>query len=204
MQVISVPPVGFGANSYLLTKDNTSAVCIDPSSPHVLFEAEKRSLQVRYVLLTHGHFDHVGGCLSMQKAGATILLPEGDSSMMTDENRNMGAFFGKPVPPYTARLLQSEKPFSLCGISVRPIFTAGHTRGSTCYLVEDMLFSGDTIFSDGVGRTDLPTGNGEELKASLLRLKELAKERDYILYPGHGEPSTLRASLSYILGENIC
>ena len=156
MQVYKIKPVGFASNCYLLTADGKEAVAIDPSQPRVIEEAKKLGLQIKYVLLTHGHYE----------LGESAVLPFSVSFTVTD---------GEIV--------------SLCGIDFHVMATPGHTAGSACYLTEDKIFSGDTLFLGCVGRWDLPTGNRAAVFRSVKRLYEL--KGDYIVYPGHGENTTL-------------
>ena len=93
MQVIKIYPKGFASNTYLVTEDGKRAVAIDPAQPRVLKEAEKRGLNVEYVLLTHGHFDHTGGCAALQAQGAKVGCLEAEKPLATGEE-NLAAYFG--------------------------------------------------------------------------------------------------------------
>lgn len=189
MQVYKIYPLGFAANSYLITADGKSAVAVDPAQPRILDEAKKRGLEVKYVLLTHGHFDHIGGCAALQAAGAKIGCLESERALATGKN-NLAEEFGVPMSAFTVDFtFHDGELLELCGLHVRVIATPGHTAGGACYLIGDRLFTGDTLFAGDVGRTDLPTGSGVALTASLKKLYAL--EGDHIVCPGHGEDSTL-------------
>ena len=189
MKVYKIYPIGFAANSYLFTADGKSAVAVDPAQPRILDEAKKRGLQVGYVLLTHGHFDHIGGCAALQAAGAKVGCLAEEASLATGKN-NLAAEFGVPVSAFTVDFtFHDGDVLALCGMQVRVIATPGHTAGGACYLVEDRLFTGDTLFAGDVGRTDLPTRSGRALMQSVKKLFTLGD--DCIICPGHGEDSTL-------------
>lgn len=192
MQIYPIFPNGFAANSYLVTADGARAVCIDPASPHVLKEAKRRGLDVQFVLLTHGHFDHVGGCAAFSQTGAKIGCLSAEKRLA--EQENAGELFGVSVPAFSVDFtFEDGECLLLAGLSFRVLATPGHTAGSACFLLAEeappALFTGDTLFCGSVGRTDLPTGDARRLEESLARL--CALPFDCKLYPGHGEISTL-------------
>ncbi len=195
MQVFKIYPVGFASNSYLITTDGKTALCIDPAQPRILDEAKKRGLNVTHVLLTHGHFDHIGGVAVLQKAGAQAGCLAGEERLAL--NNNLADFFGEEeVEPFKIDFtVKDGEELELAGIKIKVISTAGHTAGGACYLIENNLFTGDTLFEGSVGRSDLPTGNGAELLKSVKRLYALAG--DYKVYAGHGEDTTLENERKY-------
>ena len=189
MQVIRIFPKGFAANTYLVTEDGKSAVAIDPAQPRVAEEAEKRGLKVEYVLLTHGHFDHTGGCAALQAQGAKIGCSETEKPLATGEG-NLAAYFSAPLAPFAVDFtFRDGETLDLCGLRFRVIATPGHTAGSVSFLCGDTLFTGDTLFAGDVGRTDLPTGSGAALVNSVKKLYAL--DGDYRVCPGHEEDTTL-------------
>lgn len=195
VKVIKLYPKGFASNCYFLTADGETAIAIDPGQPRILFEARKRGLSVKHILLTHGHFDHIGGCSLLQKAGAQIGCSEKELPLVNGAD-NMAEAFASPVSPFRIDFtVKDGEILELDGITVRVMETPGHTAGSVCYFAENNLFTGDTLFADGAGRTDLPTGNEGELRESLYRLS-LIKE-DYTVYTGHGENTTLDYEKKY-------
>lgn len=188
-KIYKIYPIGFAANSYLITADGKSAVAVDPAQPRILDEAKKRGLEVKYVLLTHGHFDHIGGCAALQAAGAKVGCLEAERALATGKN-NLAEEFGVPMSAFTVDFtFRDGDQLDLCGIHVRVVATPGHTSGGACFIAGDRLFTGDTLFAGDVGRTDLPTGSGAALTASLKKLYAL--EGDFVVCPGHGEDSTL-------------
>ena len=194
MQIITIFPRGFGANTYVLTQDEKTAVVIDPSQPRVQEELEKRGLTAKYVLLTHCHFDHVGGVSALQNAGAKVLCSEKEKPLV-GTRADLFEAFGTPRTAYTIdETLQDNQTRKLCGMQIQTLYTPGHTVGSVCYLVQDEqgekhLFTGDTLFSDSIGRTDFLTGDMTALRASLRRL--VALQGDMPVYAGHNEATSL-------------
>ena len=189
MTIHKIYPKGFASNCYLITADGKTAVAIDPAQPRILEEAKKLDLTVKFVLLTHGHFDHIMGCAALQEAGAKVgcLAREKD---LTLGSANMGSAFGVRVPKFSVDFtFEDGEILKLCGMQFEILATPGHTAGSCCIRLDRALFTGDTLFLEEVGRTDLPTGNAAELHESLKKLAAL--EGDYTLYAGHDEDSTL-------------
>ena len=195
MQVFKIYPIGFAANSYLVTADGKNAVAVDPAQPRILQEAEKRGLTVKAVLLTHGHFDHIGGCAALQAAGAKIGCLTAERPLVTGTD-NLAAQFGVPMSAFRIDFtFEDGTMLDLCGMHFRVIATPGHTAGGACYAAEGCLFTGDTLFAGDVGRTDLPTGSGRDLMRSVQKL--FALEGDHTIYAGHGEDSTLSYERKY-------
>ncbi len=194
MQIITIYPRGFGANAYALTQDGKSAVVIDPSGGKVESELIKRGLAPAYVLLTHCHFDHVGGVAVLQQSGAKVLC-SAKTKALIGTSADLFDMAGMPRVPFTVdETFDENEEKLLCGMRIKAIPTPGHTSGSVCYLVTDneggrYLFTGDTLFLGSIGRTDFPTGNIGDLRASLKRLSAL--DGDMPVYPGHNEQTTL-------------
>ncbi len=189
MKVFKIYPAGFAANTYFLTEDGVNAVCIDPAQPRVAEEAKKRGLTVTHVLLTHGHFDHIGGAAALEKAGAKIGCLDREKALALGKD-NCARLFGAEVAPFRICFtVHDGEILNLCGITIKTIATPGHTAGGACYLAGDCLFTGDTLFCGSVGRSDLPTGSGQELERSVKKLYAL--EGDYTVYAGHGKDTTL-------------
>ncbi|MDE7452816.1 MAG: MBL fold metallo-hydrolase [Clostridia bacterium] len=189
MKVIKVKPRGFASNSYILTADGKRAVVIDCAQPHVYEVCNKENLIPEYVLLTHGHFDHVGGCGKFFKEGAKICCGEKEEPLIFSAE-NKGLFGGVYIPEFEIeRTFSDGEEVELCGIKIKVIATPGHTSGGVCYLAGDCLFSGDTLFREGVGRCDLPTGSSAELIKSVKKLLNL--KGNCKVYCGHDEDTTL-------------
>ncbi len=180
----------YETNCYILWgNDSEECVVIDPGyEPEQVLDAVK-SLEktVAAILLTHGHFDHVGGVRAIfAQTDCDIYLCPADCSM--PEQMTAGTLC------YTNRYGEGDI-LNLAGLTIRVLQTPGHTPGSVCLLCEDALFAGDTLFAGSCGRTDLPGGSWEELTKSLSRLKAL--EGDYAVYPGHGGATRLSVERAY-------
>lgn len=195
MQVIKVLPVFSGSNSYIVTEDGKDAVVIDPSGENVSERLEVLSLNCKYVLLTHGHFDHVGGCKTLADTGAKIYCGEEEKDLIfSPEYLNM--FGGVYVPKFEVdKTVKGGEKLNLCGLPVEVMAASGHTKGGVCYIINDCIFTGDTLFQGSVGRCDLPYGDFNKLSKSLAKLNAL--KGDYKLYCGHGDDSTLDIERKY-------
>ena len=186
-------PLGSYQTNCSIVHEEHSKTCavIDPgyTPERVLAQAEKLGLQVDAVLLTHGHFDHVGGVEAIVKAtGCALWMREADyTQFKTPEN---DFFYPIHDCDFTeVQLCEEGEQIHAGGLTFTVMETPGHTWGSVCYLCENALFSGDTLFAGSCGRTDLPGGDGQTIVLSLERLAEL--EGDYTVYPGHGGATTL-------------
>ena len=193
MQIRKIYPRGFGANCYVLTEDGENAVVVDPSGNHVESKLIEWGLTPKYVLLTHCHFDHVGGVAALQASGAKVVCSEGEKPLVGTA-ADLFEAFGAPRKPFQVdKTVADGEEIELCGVRIKVLLTPGHTAGSTCYLVENdggrCLISGDTLFENSIGRTDFPTGDMGELRKSL---KKLAALDDMPVYAGHGEDTTVQ------------
>ena len=141
------------------------------------------------VLLTHGHFDHVGGVETIVKAtNCALWMRESDYTQFKNPQNDF--FYPIHDCDFTeVRFCEEGEQIHAGGLTFTALETPGHTWGSVCYLCEDALFSGDTLFAGSCGRTDLPGGDWQTIMLSLERLAEI--EGNYTVYPGHGESTTL-------------
>lgn len=204
MKVIKVEPLGFAANSFIITADNRSAIVVDPSQKRILDILEKHNLKCEYVLLTHGHFDHVGGADILSKQGAKVICSERERSLIFSESY-LSLFGGVQVPHFEVdKTVKDGEILRLCNLNVKVIETSGHSIGSVSYLIDDCIFSGDTLFRGSVGRCDLPTGNMGELVRSVKKLYSL--KGDFKVYCGHDLDTTLdyeRKNNMYVRESNV-
>lgn len=199
--MLKVHTLALGAyqtNTYIIhDSEATSCAVIDPGyeADTILKTAAQLGLTVDAVLLTHGHFDHVGAVEKIvEETGCQLWISESDWSQ-----------FPNPVTAYfypiancdfcEVQFCEDGEIIHAGGLTFKVIATPGHTHGSVCYLCENAMFSGDTLFAGSCGRTDLPGGSGKFLQASLERLAEL--EENYWVYPGHGESTTLTEEKRY-------
>jgi glyoxylase-like metal-dependent hydrolase (beta-lactamase superfamily II) len=179
-------------NCYVVWLDGRKdALVIDPGDEGEMIRGEMAALSLSpgAVLLTHGHFDHTGGLSAF--AGVPLYLHNEDLPMLNDPSINAAFLAGDSRPrPQSALPVRDGEELRLCGLSVRVLHTPGHTRGSVCYLIEDQaLFTGDTLFAGGFGRTDLYGGDEKALWQSLRKV--LSLENDVPVYPGHGRATSV-------------
>ena len=176
------------ANNYLIT-DTESGECalVDCSGEIDEMLRFVGSGKLKYILLTHGHFDHACCTAELcEKTGAIIVIGEGDAEMSHDTYKNLSGPFGFSWREYTPNLTVKEGDvISLGNSEISVISTPGHTPGCVCYITDDSIFTGDTIMVDGYGRTDFPGGNVQQLISSLRRLEEIVCTKN--MYPGHGD-----------------
>ena len=180
---------GWLSNCYLVS-EGSDAVIIDPSSPaeeitDILARAE---LTLRGILLTHGHFDHILSLDTMRDAtGAPAYLHCGDADFPADASKSCYlCFLGQDIRHRGAEvLLEGDEVLTFGALTFRVLHTPGHTGGCVCYRCGDALFTGDTLFAEGYGRTDLPGGSWSTLRKSLAMLAGMQGE-GLTIYPGHG------------------
>ena len=194
-KAVCVPAGALRANSYLVTADGASAVLIDCGGEEPLAEAERRGLRVAAVLLTHGHFDHIGGCAAAKRRGIPVGCAAAEERLIAAQPA-FAAQLGLRVPPFAPDFTFSGgDSLAYGGLTFRVLATPGHTPGGVCFACGGALFTGDTLFAGSVGRTDLPGGSAAELRESLRML--FALEGDYTVYPGHDTATTLAYERKY-------
>lgn len=180
-----------GVNTYFLVNENDRAAVVDPGEDGaaVLASAEKHGFKITACYLTHGHFDHMGCCKRLQDLGVKIYVSEKDADKLyTDKNE--GAVFGRRVEPLHAdNTFRDGDVLDFEGFKLRVMETPGHTAGSVCFFTELGIFSGDTLFYENAGRTDLADGDDADMERSLAKL--MAVKGDFTVYPGHGRATTL-------------
>lgn len=178
----------FNENCYIVYDDTSlDAVIIDPGSNFndIYSFIDRNKLKVQAILLTHGHFDHIMSCRKLQDLGYKIYISKEDSIMCDNTELNSAKAnnidFSIFTPDY---LLTNENELSFGIINVKIIKTPGHSMGGLSYIIENNLFSGDTLFYKGYGRTDLYGGNFREILVSIKTLLQYVKN-GYNLYSGH-------------------
>lgn len=149
---------------------------------------EIENVSLKYILLTHGHFDHVAG---IRKTEAKVLMHKNDLGLLNQVNNFLPMFgMGDITVPKIDKFIEDSEIIKLGNMEIKVIHTPGHTQGGVCYLVDNNLFSGDTIFRESVGRCDLEGGDFNQLVESIEN-KIFTLPNDVKIYPGHGKPTTV-------------
>ncbi len=176
LHIMDGPPLY--TNGFLVISAKGSAVAVDPAADSALFAKalEENNAKLTHILLTHGHFDHIGSVEALRaEYGAKFMMNEADARHFGLHPDEVYSDFGK---------IQVDE------LEFETIFTPGHTPGSTCIRCGNELFTGDTLFAGDIGRTDLPGGDSRQMKLSLKKLCDAIQE-DVQVLPGHEEFSTL-------------
>ncbi len=190
------------ANNYLLIdEESKEAVLIDCSAarPELIKEIKDMGIKLKYILLTHGHFDHILGVDKFKEVfGIDAYVSEDDIPQVKASPEMIQMFTGLTVPQITGvdKFAADGDEFAIGNTKIKAISTPGHTEGGMCYLVEDKLFSGDTLFQRSVGRTDFPGGSFEKLSKSIKEKLFLLPD-DTEVYPGHGAKTTIGFEKKY-------
>ena len=184
-----------GTNCYII-KDTASraAVVIDPGGDAFVIKSALLEMDAfpAAILLTHGHFDHILALDELRTAKTVVCIHKNDAEMLIESDLISPSMIGyNPWPFQNADVLfdANDRHASVAGFDFEVIHTPGHTEGSVCYLFGDLLFTGDTLFCGGIGRTDFKGGDVEKMKSSLKLICSMPG--DYAVYPGHDKETTL-------------
>ena len=190
VNVYTLPLGAYETNCYVVHGQNsTRCIVIDPGykAGQILSFLEKKGLDLEAILLTHGHFDHVGAVRDL------VALTDCDVYLHPEETTMPPQMTAGPL--YYTHGLSKGQTLTLAGLTIGVLHTPGHTPGSVCFQIEDLLFTGDTLFAGSCGRTDFPGGSWNQMMASLDRLKNLSG--DYRVLPGHGPATKLSAERQF-------
>ena len=195
MEIYELKPLSLcDTNSFIVASESGSAVLIDAPSDanYILREISDRGLTLKKILLTHGHFDHIGAVADLHdKTGCEVYIHELDLPKLTDDKGMLADYFyvqglrkfsGAKTVADGDIIRQDELEFDV-------VHTPGHTSGSVCYIIGNVMFSGDTLFARSIGRTDMPDGDMDALMASLKVIDGLGG--DLRVLPGHMKETTL-------------
>lgn len=187
-------------NCYLLgcmvTKE---AGVIDPAeeSTAILNRLKNDGFSLKYIINTHGHADHIGGNSFLKSnTSAKLLIHKMDEDMLTDPQKNLSFYTGNLIQsPPADDYLEEGKNIKIGSLDVSVIHTPGHSPGSISLIIDKKIFTGDTLFANGIGRTDLPGGSMSEIKHSIKK-KLLVFDETCEIFPGHGPASNLGREIS--------
>lgn len=183
------------ANCYIVADEKTNeAVIFDPGDePERIIEViNNNKFNVKSIVLTHSHFDHIGGCSKIKEIfDVPLIICEGEEAIISNADLNLTSAFESGYTLNYDYVLKDGEKYSIGELEFKTIHTPGHTPGGACYFFEKegVLISGDTLFRYSIGRTDFPMGSTKDIIKSLSRLSLL--DDDVIVYPGHGNSTTI-------------
>lgn len=185
-------------NTYLvINQEVKQAIVIDPGgdADYILRTLKESGAALKGIFLTHCHFDHIGGVAELLQMGNVPVYASAPCKENVNSSVNLArAMMGIDLLPVTVtNTLTDGEVTSVAGLSIQTIYTPGHTSCSCCFLIENALFTGDTLFFRSIGRTDFPTGSYEQLVRSVKEKLYVLLPNNYSVYSGHGEKTTLRS-----------
>src|SRR5699024_2996293 len=194
MKIDKIVEPYFGENMYILIDEDTKkSAVIDPGGAidKILNYINKNSLDLEYIILTHGHGDHIGAVNDIKlKTNATIIAHSDEKELLNDNRKNLSSSMHCGPQELDADIYVNDKDkLELGNLKLSFIHTPGHTKGSMCIRVNDDMFTGDTLFAGSIERTDVDSVHYKQIEKSL---KKLSKFEDKVkIHPGHGPSSTL-------------
>ncbi|MBE7091799.1 MAG: MBL fold metallo-hydrolase [Clostridiales bacterium] len=191
MNIETVVVGDLGVNCYIVSVEN-KAIVIDPGDEYNKIKEALKGKTVEAILLTHGHFDHTGAVKKFQDDGAKVYISKEDAKMLVDGYTSLANPFGYQFTPIKADVTFNDNDvLELIDIKIKVILTPGHTKGSACFLCDNILFSGDTLFYRSIGRTDFPGGDFETISHS-IRNKLYVLNEETVVLSGHGNETTIK------------
>jgi hydroxyacylglutathione hydrolase len=186
----------FQVNNYLvIDEESKQAVLIDAGGDYdaVMKVARENKAEIKYILNTHGHMDHIAGDEEIQRKNRVKVFMHKDDKYLLGAFKQSLIVYGMPryETPVIDEYIEDSQIITLGSLEFKVIHTPGHTPGGVSYLIDDVLFSGDTLFANSVGRTDLPGGDYSQLEKS-IKEKIYSLDENIIVYPGHGKSTTVK------------
>lgn len=194
MIIERIPAGSYQTNCYIIECENSKeCAIIDPAGSlnKILEYIKSRSLLPKYIILTHGHGDHIGAVEELKELyNIDILIHKEDEYMINDRNANLSSLMGKGIEFKSDKNVADGECIKVGHLILNFIHTPGHTKGSMCILADNVIFTGDTLFANSIGRTDLEGGSYDQIiksiKEKLVKLDENIK-----VLPGHGPASSI-------------
>jgi len=189
------------SNCYIVWDDGVKqGVIIDPGDDAdiILKAVEKLGIEIKYILATHGHFDHVGAVAPLKRELNVEFLAHKDDFFFIEDGENAARRWGVEIeqPPKPDRFIEDGEKIKVGGFELEVLYTPGHSPGGVSFLYDRMVFGGDTLFQGSIGRTDFRKGSFEDLSKSIkIRLYTLPD--DTIVYTGHGPVTTIGDEKKY-------
>lgn len=197
MKIKRIPAGMYGANCYILIDEETMVGCIiDPGgdADRLANIIDELNIEIKFILLTHGHMDHVGGVeVLREKYNVPVYINGKDKELMEKGTQVFGRIWGKTPED---KELKDEEIINLGSLDIRCIETPGHTPGGMSFLVNNVVFTGDTLFHGSVGRCDLPGGNQSQLIES-IKNKLMVLDDEIVVLPGHEGESNIKFERQY-------
>ena len=196
MKIIVLENYYTSENCYLVYDENTmDGVVIDPGykAEEIKKRADKEGINIKYILITHCHYDHIEYLEQIREiTGAPLASGDKGSENIGNPNINLTySGLGKEIYANPSeKILSDNEEFYAGSLKIKCIYTPGHTDCGVCYLIENALFAGDTLFLRNCGRSDLPTGNQEQLAKS-IRTKLYCLDDETLVFPGHGNSTSI-------------
>jgi len=193
VEVVKIVNGKLSENAYLIYDENRIGAVIDPGEQpeKIINEVNARGINVTHILLTHGHFDHISCTDAIkEKLGAKVCIYEDDAICLGDPEYNLSGRFTDELRLTAADvILKDGDEIKVGSMDIKVLHTPGHSKGSCSYIVQNYIFSGDTLFYMSIGRVDLIGGSESDIQESLNKLKEFSD--DYIVCPGHGQNTSI-------------
>jgi len=194
MEIKKVITNALEENCYIFSSKG-EGIIVDPGGAAEDIIKAAEGIKIKYILLTHGHFDHIMAVIDVKKAtGAEVMVSKNDSEMLSDARKSQGAPYGffHGTIPFDRELSEGDE-ISFGAVELRAIETPGHSIGSMCYLGDGFLISGDVLFKGTIGRFEFE--NKDYMISSLKKLWQLPEQT--IVYPGHGDVTTIGYELNF-------
>lgn len=197
MNIKTITQGPISTNTYLVM-NNDECLIIDPelTAGSIINIISEFKLTPKAILLTHGHFDHIGAVIKLREHySIPVYASEVEIPLLLDSSLNLSQMVNGHYSIEVNKTIEDDELLNLIGLDIRCILTPGHTSGSMCYLIEDCLFSGDTLFEESYGRYDFPTGSLSDLRKSIKKLLQL--DENIKVYPGHGNVTSIEHERKY-------